>query len=119
MQWVEPTEAQYEELAKLRDECPLVMVNLLKFKPDGGADAYKTYGEQFSAMMEPLGVEIVYRGKCVLTAIGEDDWDEVIVVRYRSRAAFDEMERNPAYQEAMQHRAKGIADSRLFVTKEG
>lgn len=113
-----PTEEQLGKMAKLTDECPLVMVNLLKFNSEGGEEAYRIYSERFMAIMEPLGVEVVFRGDCMMTAIGEDEWDEVIVVKYPSRDAFDEMERNPAYQEAFQYRTDALLDSRLFITKE-
>lgn len=113
-----PTEAQLGEMVKLTEECPLVMVNLLKFKPNGGEATYRIYSEKFMAIMGPLGVEVVFKGDCMMTAIGEDEWDEVVVVRYPSRDAFDEMERNPAYQEAFQYRTDALSDSRLFITKE-
>lgn len=113
-----PTEEQAAEMVKLLDQCPLVMVNLLKFKPDGGEETYRIYSEKFTEIMEPLGVEVLFRGECALTAIGNQEWDEVIVVRYSSPDAFEEMQKNPAYQEAFQYRLEALEDSRLFITKE-
>lgn len=113
-----PTDAQAAEMIKLVDDCPLVMVNLLKFKPDGGEATYRIYSEKFMEIMEPMGVEVVYQGECAMTAIGNEEWDEVIVVRYTSRDAFEEMEQNPAYQEAFAYRTEALEDSRLYITKE-
>ena len=115
---VNPTGEQMKAFAELPDEGPIYMINLLKFKPDGGRESYQTYGQKFSEMMMPKGVEAIYRGKAVMTVIGEEDWDEVIVVKYPSKDAFIEMTMNPEYQEIAKHRTAGILDSRLIFTKQ-
>ena len=104
--------------AALQDEGPIIMINLLKFKPDGGRESYQTYGAKFSEMMMPKGVEVIYRGKAVMSVIGQEDWDEVIVVKYPSRDSFIEMSMDAAYQEIAKHRTAGILDSRLILTKQ-
>ena len=51
--------------------------------------------------------------------IGHEKWDRVIVVKYPSRDVFIEMYQNKEYQEISKYRMEGLADSRLFLTKEG
>lgn len=114
---VNPTQEQMKAFAEMQDEGPIYMINLLKFKPDGGRESYQTYGMKFAEIMMSKGVEIIYRGRAVMTVIGEEDWDEVIVVKYPSKDSFIEMTMNPEYQEAAKHRTAGIEDSRLVFTK--
>ena len=49
-----PTPEQFKAFTELPDEGPIVMVNLLKFKPDGGRESYRIYGEKFAEMMQSV-----------------------------------------------------------------
>jgi uncharacterized protein (DUF1330 family) len=113
-----PTPEQFKAFTELQDEGPIVMVNLLKFRPDGGRDSYRTYAEKFQKLMGPKGVELLYRGSAVMSLIGEEEWDEVIVVKYPSRDSFVEMAMNEAYQEIAKYRTEALLDSRLILTKQ-
>ena len=53
-----------------------------------------------------------------MTVIGEEDWDEVLVVKYPSKDAFIEMAMDPEYLEILKHRTAGVLDSRLIYTKQ-
>ena len=68
---------------------PVVMVNLLRFKPDGGREAYA-------------------KG-------GDDAWDEIILVEYPSVQAFFEMTGHLDYPGDI--RADALIDSRLYCTQ--
>jgi uncharacterized protein (DUF1330 family) len=114
---VQPTKEQMKAFAEMPDEGPIFMINLLKFKADGGRESYQTYGQKFAEIMMSKGVEIIYHGNAKLTVIGTEDWDEVIVVKYPSRDSFIEMTTNPEYQAASKFRTAGIEDSRLILTK--
>lgn len=114
---VNPTGEQMKAFAELQHEGPIYMLNLLKFKPDGGRESYETYGQKFAEMMMPKGVEVIYSGEAILTVIGEEDWDRVLIVKYPTKDAFIEMTMNPEYQEISKHRTEGILDSRLVLTK--
>jgi uncharacterized protein (DUF1330 family) len=113
-----PTPEQFKAFAELQDEGPIVMVNLLRFKPEGGRESYRLYAEKFVEMMVPKGVELLYLGTAVMSLIGEEEWDEVIVVKYPSRDSFVEMAMNEDYQEISKHRTEGLLDSRLILTKQ-
>ena len=57
-----PTGEQIKAMIAMQDEGPIVMINLLKFKPDGGMESYQKYGEEFQKIMGPQGVEVIYQG---------------------------------------------------------
>ena len=73
---------------------------------------------EFAELMMPKGVELLYLGNAVMTLIGGEEWDEVVVVKYPSRVSFVEMVRDPAYQEISRYRTEGLLDSRLILTKQ-
>ena len=118
MACINPTPEQLKQLMTHPSTDPIVMINLLKFKPDGGAESYGKYSEIAGPyIVGKLGGKIIYRGECVMTVIGEETWDEMIVVQYPSVDAFMEMQRDKAYQEAVPFRTDALLDSRLILTK--
>lgn len=99
---------------------PVVMLNLLRFHPDGGREKYLEYVAGFGdhGLTERYGLELVYGGDGGRSLIGEagQDWDMVALVRYPSRQAFGEMVRDPDYL-AMEHlRTDALTDSILQPT---
>lgn len=114
--YINPSRAQLEALLQLDLDGPLVMVNLLKFKPDGGAEAYARYAEQAAPFLAKTGAKVRYLGRVAATVIGGEEWDEVILVEYPSKAAFFEMTQNPDYPGGV--RAGALLDSRLYCTRE-
>jgi uncharacterized protein (DUF1330 family) len=111
-----------EQIAKLRDldwAGPIVMLNLLRFEPGGGAEEYGRYGEAARPYLERAGARIRYLGRVAATVIGGEPWDEIIVVEYPSKRAFLEMIADPGYLEASRHRTASLVDSRLYCTTEG
>lgn len=114
--YINPSRAQLEALQKLNLDGPLVMVNLLKFNPDGGAEAYARYGEQAAPFLAKVGAKVRYLGRVAATVIGGEEWDEVILVEYPSKAAFFEMTGNPDYPGGV--RADALIDSRLYCSQE-
>lgn len=87
---------------------PIVMVNLLKFKPraeykDGRAEnidgqtAYNRYGAEMRAFIERHGARILFMGEVKSLVIGqvEDMWDAVALVEYPSSEAFVKIAMSP------------------------
>jgi uncharacterized protein (DUF1330 family) len=114
---ITPNTDQFRELAAAPDEGPVVMLNLLKFKPRADADsaktgeeAYRAYGDTAVAMIEERGGKVIWAGRADQILIGDpdDDWDQVLLVQYPSRAAFLDMVSQPAYLEAHEHRESGL-----------
>ena len=116
MSFIGPTEEQVKQFSELPDEGPLVMLNLLKFKPEGGAESYARYGEVSGRMINEMGGRIIYFGQYKMPLIGDEDWDAIALVEYPSRASFLKMIGNEEYQEAAKNRTNALLDSRLFVT---
>lgn len=117
MSHINPTPQQIEALAQISDEGPFVMVNLLRFKPDGGAEKYDEYSRRAAPVFERIGGRLVYYGKGVMTFIGDDAWDGVLLAEYPSRTAFVSMLSDPEYREAVSCREESLIDSRLYITK--
>ncbi len=114
---ITPNADQFRELAAASDEGPVVMLNLLKFKPRAddddaktGEEAYRAYGDTAVAMIEERGGKVIWAGRADQILIGDpsDDWDQVLLVQYPSRAAFLDMVSQPAYLEAHEHRESGL-----------
>jgi uncharacterized protein (DUF1330 family) len=110
MSAIRPTKEQINELIHAPDEGPVVMLNLLKFKPRSGASSYGQYGDAAVKMIEDRGGKVLWVGKADQVLIGdaEQDWDSVLLVQYPSRRAFIEMTSTPDYDKAHEHREAGL-----------
>lgn len=117
MSYIEPTGEQIKALVEMDYDGPLVMLNLLKFKPDGGKEAYQKYGQGFNAVMKDVDVKVHYAGDFLMPLIGEEDWDMILLVEYPSKKDFLAMAANPEYREAAKSRTEALTDSRLYVTR--
>ena len=98
---------------------PVVMLNLLRFAPDGAAK-YMQYIERFSSsgVNERYGVTIVYggTGHTSLASAEGGDWDMVALVSYPSRRHFVDMVNDPDYQRFEHLRAEAVATAVLQPT---
>ena len=106
---ITPNLDQFQALAASPDDGPVVMLNMLKFKP-GSEEAYLRYGDAARAMISERGGRLVWSGRAEQVLIGDPaaDWDAVLLVEYPSRAAFIEMVSSPAYIEAHADREAGL-----------
>ena len=115
---VDPTPETFGAFIQEDEGGPIHMLNLLRYKPDGGRERYAEYGAAAQPFLEGVGGEIVYAGECSTLLVGPDGhaWDSMIVVRYPSRGAFVEMVRNPGYQETTHLRTQALAEAVLQAT---
>ena len=118
--YIEPTREQIEELASSPEPGPVVMINLLRFRPDGGAAAYAHYGEGVMPCLERAGARVLWQGRPETVVIGEsaDLWDAVVLVEYPSRSAFLEMVSSAEYQAIAGRRTDALSDSRLIACSQ-
>lgn len=120
MSAIRPNADQFKALAEAaaKDGGPVVMLNLLKFKPGGGQREYTQYGDAARAMVERLGGRLIYVGRCDQVLIGDaaEEWDAIAVVEYPSRQAFMDMVSRPDYQQAHEHREAGLERTMLIAT---
>ena len=106
---ITPNLDQFQALAASPDEGPVVMLNLLKFKP-GGEESYLRYGDAAKDMVEERGGRLLWSGRAQQVLIGDPaaDWDVVVLVEYPSRKAFMEMVSSPEYLQAHADREAGL-----------
>jgi uncharacterized protein (DUF1330 family) len=99
---------------------PVDMLNLLRFRPDGGAESYSSYAERFetTGLNESYGIEVLYGGAggTALVAEAGQAWDMVVLVRYPSRQSFVDMVRDPRYQGIEHLRTDALIESVLQAT---
>jgi len=97
---------------------PVVMLNLLRFRPDGGKERYDDYLAHFRAASHRHGAEVVYWGEGATVLVAEDGqaWDAVLVVRYPGRQAFSDMVRDPAYSAGAHLRSEALVEAVLQAT---
>jgi len=65
-----PTGGQMQAFLALPDDQPIVMVNLLKFKPKGGEAEYAKYAAGIEPILEKLGAKILFAGRAQFCLIG-------------------------------------------------
>lgn len=99
---------------------PVVMLNLLRFRPEGGQQKYFEYVEQFGAtgVQARYGVELMYvgAGGVALAAESGQDWDMVALVRYPNRQTFLDMINDPDYQRFEHLREEALVEAVLQAT---
>jgi uncharacterized protein (DUF1330 family) len=114
-------------LAGVPDDQPVVMLNLLRYRPAAdyppgsdfapcsGREAYERYGRRAIRFVAGVGGAVMWRGGGQATLIGPatERWDELLLVRYPSKQAFLAMVGDPDYQAIVVHRAAALEDSRL------
>lgn len=112
---VDPTPEQVKRLVEEDTGGPVVMLNLLRYKPDGGRESYEAYGAKALPFLQEAGAEIVFGGEAASPLIGEGDadWDTVILVRYPSVQAFLDMVTSEGYQQITHLRTEGLEKAEL------
>jgi uncharacterized protein (DUF1330 family) len=97
---------------------PLVMLNLLKFKPGGEQRYLESYASVALPMIERLGGRVVYAGRIAERAHDDDapEWDLLVLVEYPNRQAFIDMVNDPAYRAAHVHRSESVERALLRAT---
>lgn len=128
---VYPRGEQLSEAVAKGDNTPIVMVNLLKFKPkaeykdgrattDDGRTAYNRYGDEMIKFVAANGGRILFAGDVKSLVIGnvEEMWDVVAIVEYPSSAAFAKIAMSPEVAKIGVHREAGLAGQLLIQTTQ-
>ena len=112
---VDPTPEQVSRLVQEDTGGPVVMLNLLSYKPDGGRESYEAYGAKALPFLQEAGAEILFAGEAASPLIGDEsaNWDSVILVRYPSVQAFLDMVTSEAYQAITHLRTEGLEKAEL------
>lgn len=128
--YVDPTAEALSALAALPGDGQVVTLNLLRYRdeaeyPEGpgyepcsGREAYARYGAVALPRVSAAGGRVELGAEALLSVIGPPgEWDEVLLVRYPSRAAFLGMLADPDYRASTVHRTAAHADSRLIALR--
>jgi uncharacterized protein (DUF1330 family) len=123
-----PTPEQIKELLAGPADQPVVMINLLKFKPRAGAgegdasgqEAYGRYAEQMRKVVESQGGRFIWAGRVDSMVIGEEDpgFHVVALVEYPSRQKFIEIAGSERVREIGAHRSSGLESQWLLAASE-
>ena len=119
MSSLEPTPEQFAALAGRPADEPVVMINLLQFKTDGGRESYLRYTQEVAPHLQRVGGTVRYAGAAPGVVIGDGEkpwWDAIIVVEYPSPAAFLDMVSNEEYLKVHEYRAAGLDRGDLIDT---
>jgi uncharacterized protein (DUF1330 family) len=123
-----PTSEQIQTLLAGPADRPVVMVNLLRFKPraDGldtgltGEEAYRRYADAMRRFVESHGGRFLWVGRVDSVVIGDSDaqFDMIGLVEYPSRQKFVEIAQSDHVREIGEHRAAGLESQWLIATTE-
>jgi uncharacterized protein (DUF1330 family) len=115
---IDCTDADLERFLVEDPGGPVVMLNLLRFRPDGGRERYAQYAQHVGGLSHRFGVERVYLGAGGRALVAETGqaWDAVILVRYPSRQAFAAMIRDPEYRAGAHLRTEALEEAVLQPT---
>lgn len=107
---------QFKALAANTNDEPFVMLNLLKFKEEGGRESYFRYIKESAPFVEGVGAKVLYFGKTNELLNGTETWDILLLVQYPSRKAFLEMANNPEYLKVHELREAALERAVLYAT---
>jgi uncharacterized protein (DUF1330 family) len=106
-------------LGGLPEDQPVVMVNLLKFKEQGGHESYLQYSREVQPHLDRVGGTVRYAGANPANIIGDGEspwWDAILIVEYPSPRAFSDMVTDRGYQQVHGHRAAALTKGDLVAT---
>ncbi len=115
---MQPTPAQIQAFVALPDTSPIVMLNLLKFKADGGQAEYAKYSAGVLPLVAKHGGKVLFMGRGEFCFIGSANWDAVALVQYPSKRAFLEMTSSAEYQAIHHHRDAGLEGQVLYALQQ-
>jgi uncharacterized protein (DUF1330 family) len=123
MEGTQPEQPNAEGMAAFNEAAgdgkPVTMLNLLRFKPDGGRERYAEYGAAVAPLLDGVGGTIVFVGETATPLLGGDSWDLVALVEYPTRQAFLEMVGSSEYQAIAHLRTEALTASELHPMDTG
>ncbi|NLV16440.1 MAG: DUF1330 domain-containing protein [Syntrophomonadaceae bacterium] len=115
MSSVEMNLDMFRELKNNPNDEKVVMLNLLKFKPDGGLKSYMKYMQESNRFVEGVGGKMIFLGKPKELLNGSEIWDLMMLVEYPSRQHFLKMANDPEYIKIHEYREKAVERAVLYA----
>lgn len=133
--YLEPTQDAGRAFVERNLNGPVVMLNLLRFRPIAdysgyshlapantisGAEAFDHYIEHTLPFLREAGGDILFLGHAGSFLIGPSDehWDLAMLVRQGSVASFLSFASHAGYLAGLGHRTAAVTDSRLLPLAE-
>ena len=123
-----PTAEQIQTLMRGPADQPVVMVNLLTFKPTAdspdegmsGEEAYRRYADEMRTFVESKGGRFLWIGRVDSQVIGTggEGFHMIGLVEYPSRQVFLEIAMDPHVEKIAVHRTAGLESQWLIATTE-
>ncbi|ANE80629.1 MULTISPECIES: DUF1330 domain-containing protein [Mycobacteriaceae] len=116
---LDTTPEQFAALGARPADAPVLMVNLLQFKSEGGRERYEQYGQEVAPHLERVGATIRYAGTAPAVIIGDGQrpwWDAILIVEYPTPGAFIDMVTTAEYAQVHEHRAAALNRGDLIAT---
>lgn len=110
-----PKPEAIQALMQSAEQGKVVMLNLLKFKPAGGAASYQEYARRVTPILLRIGAKMIFAGPVTSTVIGDQSWDSIVLVEYPSRKTFVEMVTSAEYQAIHHFRDQALERSELHA----
>jgi uncharacterized protein (DUF1330 family) len=120
-----PTAEQLHALLAGPPDVPVVMLNLLRFKPHAdapdaglsGEDAYRRYVKAMVPYIETKGARVLWTGRIDAQVIGSgaDAFQMMALVEYPSRQVFVAIATDPHVAEIGAHREAGLEGQWLIA----
>jgi uncharacterized protein (DUF1330 family) len=94
---------------------PIMMLNLLRFRADGGRERYWEYLARAAPLLERHGAKVEFAGDTMPALAAEDGqaWDAVALVRYPDRHAFSALFGDTNYAQVSPLRESAIEEAVL------
>jgi virulence-associated protein VagC len=129
--YLEPTQESGRGFFMRAIAGPVVMLNLLRFRPIAdysqtpqlapkepisGEQAYRLYFKHTLPHLEASGGKVLFfgRGGKYLIGPSSEEWDMVMLIQQNSTASFMAFASNQAYLAGIGHRIAALSDSRLL-----
>ena len=119
---VNPTKSSLRQLAEQPDQTPIIMLNLLRFRPRGDSGIYALYAREAAPEVEKVESFVGYYGAVITDldpALGFDcSYDAVVIPVYHRRDSYLSLQRSSIYQLVIPYRSAGTSRRTLYVLRD-
>lgn len=119
---VNPTKSSLRQLAEQPDQTPIIMLNLLRFRPRGDSGIYALYAREAAPEVEKVDSFVGYFGAVITDldpALGFDSsYDAMVMPVYHRRDSYLTLQRSSIYQLAIPYRSAGTSRRTLYVLRD-
>jgi uncharacterized protein (DUF1330 family) len=105
------------EAVRPRSAEEIFVLNLMRFKPEGGREEYQKYGDVVLPMILERGGAPVLKLDAQLPLVSDEIWEDLYFVRYPELGTLQTMVATDAWQSANEDRLRGLDLTWAFPTR--